>query len=460
MEAQIDYKQLAAEMMGQMVSTTKAITAPTAKYLHGPTGLFNTPGLDRQVFSALSLPNNGLAARLPVRTTNIANPLYALITGRGAPTGEEADEVCDPGQTVGFIYGCQISAVLGRLSLNTPVYDVDRLGLMDRGETVDLQLIGGVSANHQLMPVTGDNQQALNSDMNMAAWLLGLEFHTQLSADIFTGDPANNTAGGGRKYFRGLDLLINTGHLDVPTGTACPAADSKITTFDALITANTTNTIAAFTNMARWVKRRAVLSGLAPATWDIVMRAEAFYELTEIWPCAYATYRCGTLFTEADSRSVDGFRLNEMRDAMRVEGSEYLLIDGQKWPVVIDDSILQTEFVANTTYESNAYFVPRTVVGNIAPTYLETLNYTAQLPQMNRGGKIDYFVSDGGRFLWTSEKQYWCRNMAAKIEPRLVLRTPHLAGRIDGLRYTPTMVLPSPIIGEDGYLNGGVQVRS
>ena len=32
--------------------------------------------------------------------------------------------------------------------------------------------------------------------------------------------------------------------------------------------------------------------GLDPATWVIVMPWAMFYELTEVWPCAYVSYRC------------------------------------------------------------------------------------------------------------------------------------------------------------------------
>ncbi len=455
----IDYQQLAGAMMSQMVTTTKALpTAPNAKYLRGPTGLFNSPGLDRQVFSALSLPNGGLSTRLPVKTTNLFNPLYGLITGIGDDSGAEADGVCDDGKQTGFLYGCNISAPLGRVVRTSMVYDVDRLGLFNRGETPDLQLVGGVSGSGQLLPAMGTNQQALQSDMRAAMFLMGVSYLRKMSALTFVGNPANNTANSGYKEFRGLDILINTSYVDVETSTACPAADSKVTTFNAIITASPSATLVAFTNMMRHLERRAVLSGLDPTTFAIVMRAEAFYELTEVWPCAYSTYRCSTgIFTTSDVRQTDSAGLIAMRDNMR--NGLYLLIDGKQVEVIIDDSILQTEFVANTTYESDVYFVPLTVAGGIDVLYWETLNYTATLAQMNMGGN-DYYVSDGGRFLWTTEKYNYCRKVTAKLESRMILRTPHLAGRIDGVRYTPTMILPSPIIGEDGYVNGGVQVRS
>lgn len=458
-EHEIDYQQLAAAMMGQMAVTTKALpTAPSAKYLRGPGGLFNSPGLDRQVFSAISLPNGGLAARLPVKTTAIANPLYGLITGIGDETGTEADGVCDDGKIVGFLSGCNISAPLGRIVRTSQVYDVDRFGLMNRGETPDLQLVGGVDRGSALMPNAGNAASALRSDMESAAFLIGSTFHRKINAMTFVGNPTANTANGGYKEFRGLDILINTGYVDVETGTSCPALDSRVINFNADLAANGNTTLRAVVDMMRVLERRAVLNVLDPVRWAMAMRAEAFYELTELWPCAYSTYRCNTgVFSASDVRMTESAALIEMRDAMR--NGSYLIVDGKQVEVIIDDSIAQTEFVANVTYESDIYFVPFTVVNSIPVLYFETRDYSPTLAYMNQGQAGSYFVSDGGRFLWTTEKYNYCRKMTAKIEPRLVLRTPHLAGRLNNVRYTPSVVLPSPIPGEDGYVNGGVQSR-
>jgi hypothetical protein len=49
-----------------------------------------------------------------------------------------------------------------------------------------------------------------------------------------------------------------------------------------------------------------------------------------------------------------------------------------------------------------------------------------------------YRVTDGGRFAVHVKPPYnWCVEIIAKTEPRLLLRTPMLAGRLTDVRYVP-----------------------
>lgn len=465
----MDYQQLAAALISQagavaqggaQFSAALPSSTPTTFNVTGPNGLFTTPGLDNRVFSALSIPNNGLAARLPVFTTNLMNPRMALITGIDSASGAEPVGVCDDPPTAGFIYACEVDFAFGRVERQTMVFDVDRLDQQVRGQPGPLQFIGGVQPTGNALVPTGPAalQQALNNMINVNLMTLGVEYMRKLGRMTYSGNPANNTAGGGYKEFKGLDMLINTGYVDAEAGTACPALDSKVTAFAADIATDPTQIVIAITNMVRHALARADLAGLAPMTFALAMRPEAFYEITEVWPCVYATYRCGGIFAAGDERVVDGLRINEMRDQMR-QGL-YLLVDGMRVPVVLDYSIVQTEFVANTTYESDIYLVPLTVLGGIPVTYLEARDYrsSAELARMWAGDA--YYTSDGGRFLWVRKPvNNFCFQAVVKIEPRLILRTPHLAGRLTDVRYTPTMILPSAYPGEDGYVNGGVQAR-
>lgn len=431
---------------------------PTNLYLHGPGGLFSTPGLERSVFSALSLPNTGLAARLPVVDSNISNPLRQLITGVGAASGSEPDGVCDDPPTAGFLYGCSTLFPFGRVARQTRVFDVDRLTLQTRGENYNLQLIGGQNPRSNLAPRTP--AMALQNEMTSQMFTMGVEFLRKLGRMVYNGNPANNTAGGGYKEFLGLASIVKTGYTDALDATACNALDSYTQTIAADIATDPAEVVAAFTNAWRYVRRRADLAGLNPVTWAFSMRPELFYQITEFWPCAYATYRCGEIFTDAgDIRQVDGMRISEMRDAMR--NGNYLLIDGVQVEVILDDAIPETETVANTTYSSDVYLLPLTVVGGTLATYFEAMNYDAAVMEaLALAGQGAYYTTDGGRFLWVRKPvNNFCIQALAKIEPRLIVETPHLAARLIDLRYSPTFRLPTAYPGEDGYYNGGVQTR-
>ena len=451
-----DYEALRPLAQALAGMTTKA--TPNAVYLNGPGGIFDMCGLDNQVISALSLPLDGLANQLPARTSDIDNPLYALLTDISAVTGNEPNGVCEPGKQVGNFATCTTSAQFGRLQRESPIFDVDRFGLFRRGQTRDLTLVGGMNAPTMVNPVGVVNpQQALRDDVNLAQYLIGLDYQQTLGKLAYTGNPANSTAGGGYVEFKGLDLLINTGYTDVLTGTACPAANSRVVNFNADVATNVQTTYAQFVNMIRYLDRRATLAGLKPLESAIAMRSELFYALTEVWPCAYATYRCTNVFDTANVRVIDADSMNTMRQQMR--DGNYLLVDGKQYTVILDDSIPHVEPVSPATaFSSTVYFVPLTVLGRINTTYWEFQNYSDQLARMNAGTPY-YYVTDSGRFLWTKEKDRFCMNLVSKTQPRLVLRTPHLAGRLDNVRYSPTVTMPSPNRGEVGYVGGGVQGR-
>jgi len=77
-------------------------------------------------------------------------------------------------------------------------------------------------------------------------------------------------------------------------------------------------------------------------------------------------------------------------------------------------------------------------------TYMEYFDYSTpsgfqQAAQtFAPGGFFD--VSDGGRFAWHRKPpNNWCVELIAKTEPRLLLLTPMIAGRLTSIRYTPVV---------------------
>lgn len=439
---------------------------PTTNHVFGPGGLFSICGTERRVFSAMSLPNDSLAARLPVYESNLDNPIRQLITGTGTPTGSNAIEVCDDPKTVGFIYGCSTAFVFGRQSFQSPSFDVDRILLERRGDRFDMELVGGVNPTGAIIPGTTplgnvNAGAALQNEVALGLYLLGMEFYKAYAKQLYYGNPTANTAGGGYKEFKGLDILVNTGYTDaIITETDCDPLDSYIQNFAALITTSASNTIKAFTSAWRYVRHRAKLAGLWPVKHVWAMSEMLFYELTEIWPCAYATYRCSTMFTEADSRVVDGLQLNRMRDEMRA--GMFLLIDGERVEVITDPAIENTFVDADPDYfETDAYLIPLTVLNGIPVTYLESRNYNASVQLANRLAEgSPFYTTDGGKWLWVRKPvNNFCFQTLAKSEIRLILETPHLAARITNLQFIPATELPGAYPTDHLYLNEGVQAR-
>lgn len=464
---QIVLKQIGA---GDMSRTKAVSSTPTTTYGHGPGGLFSNPALERPIFSAMVLPRTGLQNLLLVRGSRFANPLYGLFTGVTATTGSEPTGVCDDPPTAGLSKLCEHSFVYGRQSRQTRVFDIDRMGLLqDRGEHTDFQFMGNPwqSATAENVPtypgLQGPLNNALNSEVAKAIFELGVAWSRDFAKELYTGNPTNNTSGGGRQYFYGLDTLINTGYRDAITGIACPAADSIVRSFGNLdIATNGATLVRQITNIYRNLRYIASNAGLDPVQWAISMPWAMFYEITEVWPCAYLTYRCTNIAT-GNTAFVDSAEAIRLRDEMRGNvydrTGQYLLIDGVRVPVVLDDGIAELGVGAGS-FRAALYFVPLTVLGGTPTTFMEYLDYSAPNGALEAARALapegSYSVSDNGRFLWHKKPpQNFCVQMLAKSQPRLMLLTPHLAARLTNIQYTPVQHQRDPFTDGTYFTNGG-----
>lgn len=466
--SQIDYQQLAQAMLGQMLTQKAVSSTPTTIYGHGQGGLFSNPALRRQIFSAMSLPRMGLADILPVRPTVYMNELYGIMTGVTESTGTDPAGPCDDSKVAGLMKLCEQTSYMGRQSRASRVLEVDRLGqLTNRGEHTDFQLVGNAlsaGSNAPTIMGMGNASSALNTEIGKVLFELAVSWKRDFAAEFWTGNPTGNNAGGGRKYYRGMDLLINTGYRDAVTGVACPAADSLVWSFgEQAIESNGATLMRQLSGMFRNLRYIASSAGLDPVEWVLAMRWSTFYELTDIWPCVYATYRCNQL-NSGSTNFVDSDRMNAMRAEMRGNMStrtgQFLWIDDVQVRVVLDDGIVETQ-TAGSSFISSIYFVPITVLGGIEVAFMEYLNYDAANGALESARMIapagSYNTSDNGRFLWHRlPPTHYCIQMEAKTESRLLLLTPHIAGRLTGVKYTPIAHERSPFPDAPSFfVNGG-----
>lgn len=443
----IDYAQLAKELLGQVGAQQKAVVGTTINFVpgHGPGGLFSHPALERPVFSQMILPQAGLQSILPVHPARTTNPLYGIFTGVTATTGSEPTNKCDDPPYVGLSKLCMHQFVFGRYSRRTRVMELDAFGkLADRGDHEDLILYGNPStgfAGNPNVPTLpgGGNGNMLSNDILNSLTAFGAAWARDFARTFYTGNPANNTAGNGYMEFYGMEYLINTGYRDAVTGTVCPAADSYIASFgdkDVCIN-NGVDIVDQIDAMWMYLERVATESGLDPVRSVLVMRSMLFDLLTGCWPCAYLTTGCTT--ADGASPTVLASDSVAMRDAMRA--GHYLLIRGVKVPVILDDAIPETEVGAGV-YESAIYQVPLTVLGGIEVTYMEYFDYSTPNGFMDAARTFapdgSFFISDSGRFAWHRKPPTnWCVEMLAKTEPRVLLLTPCIAGRLTDIQYTP-----------------------
>ena len=441
---------------------------PSTPYMHGPGGLFGVSGLERDVISTRISPE-GLASALPVRMSTRTNPLYAYITGFRDVTGDNPTTVCADGQTAGPVKNCIQTAQFGRYTFMTRELEVNRVGQQtDRGEFFDLRLVNDplVTAMGSVLPgIVGNDAVLAGREFAERMLEVGVAFQNKLVRQVYIGNPANNSAGGGYKECPGLDILVGTDKVDSLTGTDCPSLDSDVKNFNyGLVDAANLNPdiVEVVTYLARYLRRNAEGMGFGETRWVITMRNDLFYELTAVWPCSYLTYRCQ--FRVQDGTTVQNVNAADqiaMRDAMR--GGRYLLIDGIQYPVIIDDGIEEEDegdaaAINQGEYASDIYFLPLSVRGGYSTLFWETFDYANGTMQAIRDGRYESdFWTDGGRYLWHKKPPTnWCVQLIAKIEPRLILLTPQLAGRITNVKYSPLQHVRDALPTDNYFVDGGV----
>ena len=448
----------------------KQSTSYTATQLHGPGGLFGLAGLDNQVLSTRITPE-GLSAHLPAFPSVNTNPLYPVVTGF-----EEDSSVSEPTTTCGTCKSgeteaCIQTAVFGKICRQTKTLEpstvVERV---NRGE-VDLQLINDILGAGGVGTLFSSLQSYdRNTIMQVAtAWAMleiGILFQNSLVPMVWQGNPANNI-GSGYAEFPGLDILIGTNKVDAVTGTECGGLDSDVKDFN-YQAITTTDAAGNFTivrlmeYLEAYLYHNASRQHLRPATWAIVMRPELWYELTNFWPIAYLTTRNVTMPT-GTQLNIDGARVRDMLDDIR-EGM-YLFLNGRRHPVILDDGIYEYDStnsaeLAAGEFASNIYIVPLTYLGGRNATFFEHKDYRGARRDLNVARMGDDIWSDDGRFLWTSDKVKICYDVTGYVEPRIILKTPQLAGRLDHVKYTPAQHFRSPWEDSDYFFKGGVSMRT
>ena len=441
--------------LGGMDTKAAASGAVNFTQLHGLGGLFSGQGVERDILTAHIRPMT-YASQLPRNGTTYEDPRFSAITGYTATVGARPTTSCYPAP-VGYVKTCELTAQFGLLRFDTKEMEMDKIILRaNRGDHSDLRLRGQVLGFNDLDP-SGLNQQQIVQIVTMSEMVIAaVNLERQLGTDFWQGVVATGS-------MPGLDLQIATGQMDARTGTLCPALDSDVKTFGYEDVCGTVNDIVEYLSMMEfYLKWNANRMGLEPVTWDVVMRPELWFELSACWPCRYLTNRCDN--SRGASVGIINDRNNvEMRDAMR-EG-RYIDINGSRYPVFLDTGIYEANNINNQNllpgeYASSIYMVPRTVNGGMNVTYLEYLDYRqSRMDISNLGGKERFWITNNGLYSWAITDHYgWCYVLHLKSEPRVVLRAPQLAGKIQHIRYSPLQHLRSSDPSSAYFFDGGVSV--
>lgn len=442
-----------------------APSTPGVPFLHGPGGLFGVAGIERDIFSS-HINGEGLASMLPVMTSVQTNPLYGYITGFQDSSGSQPDPDTDPCgafPVAGAIKNCLQTAQFGRYGFETRAIDLNRLGeVINRGEFMDLRIVNSPLVNDFATGLFGNlpgaQADVLARDFMSRLIEVGVAFQRELGEQVFTGTGTGNE-------FPGLDILVGTNKVDALTGTDCPALDSDLKNFNYGCVDDTTlssGIVRTLHTMYRYVKYNATHMNFGTVSWVFVMNPNLFYELADVWPCQYNTDRCEVIGDNARV-FVDGDAQRRFSDEMR--NGSFLLIDGQRIPVIQDPFIVEESSgtpganLVDGQFASDIYLLPMTVRGGTPVTFWEVFNYANDsLSSAISGGRLTQdFWSDGGRFLWHKEPPTQsCVQWNAQIRPRVILRTPQLAGRLQNVCYEPLQHFRDVKVDDYYMVNGGI----
>ena len=459
----------AGEGLGFTLGQKAPATSPSGTWIHGPGGLFAGSVIDKRVI-ALRIQPRGISSVLRAFPNVETNPQYGYVTGfLDDGDAEPATECATCPST--STKTCVQTAQFGRVCRESKTLTLRRaIERVNRGD-IEYELVNDLfGADYAKDFFRGPGMMERNRVMQLAvAWAMveaGIGMQNVMHPLTWTGNPANNNAGGGYMEFPGLDILIGVNKFDAISGTACPALHSDVKDFGY----NLVNSVDAAGNfrivrlmeyLEAYLFHNAERQGLAPVESVIVMRPELWYELSMIWPIAWMSTR-NIVMQAGNTNFLDATRIREMVQEM--QSSMIMWINGRKHRVVLDDGIFEytNENDANVpagNFASNIYFVPVKFLGGQDATFYEHLDYRVGRQEAELAHLQQEFWTDDGRFLWTNERTKFCFTISGEIRPRIVLLTPQLAGRLNFVRYAPAQHFRSWDEDSDYFMDGGVTER-
>lgn len=483
---ELDEKELKtaiAQYAAQKAVGTKAATGtPASQWLHGTGGLFTMERAEAE-FISLRMTPRGLADELSARPTVLEEPLQGFITGVDSLANASLTSApCAECQSGGQKETCRIHWPLGRVCYETKESEVNRAAARFDRLDVDFTLLNEMLGEPGAPYIPGisriSQQDMLNVVLAQEMVELGIEFQSTICPMTWTGNPTNNNPVGvspfqtGYAEFRGLQLLVATGYVDAVTGTTCPSLDPDVKSFgwrEVCDTSVPNGTIAhMMAEIERIVTDRARRQFLDPCEWVWVMRPDLWYLLTRCYPCLFQTLGCTPLSGATPIFDITNTRQEtfDMRSGLRIP------VNGKIYRVVLDDCIPEWNdnndpgnHLVPGEYASDIYFLPLSYRGGRPDLYWEYFDFRTtdqQLAPLNNIGlrnALPVGWTDGGRFHWALDSYGgWCYLAKAKIMPRLILRTPQLAGRIQYVKYTPLQHSDDWLPDDPYFRKGGISV--
>lgn len=450
---------------------------PSGPYGHGNGGLWSVPGQDRQVFNAMQYPLPGLLSKLSVRYDGrdsefggYSSPLMTILTGvtkgnldtvSNQPTAQ-----CDPGPEGGLKKVGTMVVPYGQYSGSVSLNLDKATTLRDIADPTYLQLVGNPQAGNQFIQPTSTNfqQSITKNELHERLFESGTSFTRMLNERLYIGDPTNSAGSDNWKDIQGLDIFINSGNKrDAFTSNVLTAANSVIVPFGNQQIASGPQDI--WRNIdSTWYQLDWISRQEGFGEWEglISIHPMLFNELTEIAPVKQY-YAFLTAIGQYTNGRVNFSGTELMNMQMDMRSNLYLPIRGKKIPVVLDDSIPETDVTNNAAlsagqFASDIRFVNTSVMGGIETTYIQAFNQAnAMADAITTAGRLGAFTytSDGGLYRWYVRANGPCFQWDYKMRFRLMVHCTQLCARITNVAYAPLQHIRSSDPDSTYFANGG-----
>lgn len=434
----------------------RASGTPDVSSIYDEGGLFGTCKQDPTVVNAMVGPV-GFEGKLLWRGSKFTTPIYQALTYIGTSTTAQAGVCADCGKP--NEKRCAQSACFGRICQQTNEFVVDDVGLFANQNVPRLTLFGNITTP------SGEIVLGMGQPITDVFFLNLAEAGYNLALDngtlLWGGNPANNL--GGRREYRGFDLIINTGHIDAETGIACDALDSFLIDYGGNVVGglNSPSILAYMRAAWRRIKFRAARAGfnVASLVTYVVMHPNQWDCVADALACEYGLVCSQNV---AATTNQDAREIATQRDQIR--SSMTIRLDGDTLPVVLDSQITQTAASEGNlaAWMGDIYFITTQVNGRVI-TWGEFQDLNAAGPMLNwfkrTFGAQHVAITDGGRYaVAPTVSGGFCADVRILTLPRLIAIMPQLLARVQNVVCRPFGGAYPDVTGSGGIyeIDGGV----
>lgn len=429
------------EVFSQIV-TKHAPTAgaPTFNYAHGTGGMFSEPGVRPDMYSAQVAPLTFLDA-LPFAKSEFQSELISILTGQLGPDGSNPTTVCGDPPNPGDLKKCTRSLTYGTAFLKTKKLAVPDIGELANRADVERQINNAAAVNNPMLPDLLRNVGALNfrSAKVQQLYMLSNQLQRSTAPVAVTGNATlANTATtiGWISEYDGIDRLIKAGHVDSATSTACPAADSMITTWGTTIdgTVEGLNIATTMNDMyfSRWALAGDV--GMDSTQWAWVMDKRLFRALTFVFACTFQHARC----TDATAGEPISREMQAIENRMlEMANGQFLWCNNVRVPVLFTSgSEVQIPDLSHNGLIGDIYLVPMRWAGGDL-TWMDYFPMDNQFitEWIDLASSTKPVVHNNGMFMTAVRSDGFCEELLLTAKFRMIMRTPFLAARLDNVTF-------------------------